>query len=259
MDPLIYVAALLFTGLLAGLATGLLGVGGGFIIAPVLFFLMEAGGTPPDIAIRTAFGTSLAIILPTALSGAHSHYRRKCVDSRIGITMGVLGACGSVAGVFTASASPAYVLRAFFGVLLILVSAQLLLSSRISPSGFGRNAAFPLGFLAGFLSGLLGIGGGVVLVPLLVMVAGFDVLEAVGTSSLVIAFTAASGTISYILAGPGGPFTVGYVNLLQFLLVIVMSVPSSRLGALIAHRVDVRYIRYIFIILLLFTGLRMLL
>ena len=259
MDPLIYVVALLLTGLLAGLATGFLGVGGGFIIAPALFFLMDAGGTPQDIAIRTAFGTSLAIILPTALSGAHSHYRRKCVDSRIGITMGVLGACGSVAGVFTASASPAYVLRAFFGVLLILVSAQLLLSSRISPSGFGRNAGFPLGFLAGFLSGLLGIGGGVVLVPLLVMVAGFDVLEAVGTSSLVIAFTAASGTISYIFTGPGGPFTVGYVNLLQFLLVIVMSVPSSRLGALIAHRVDVRYIRYIFIILLVFTGLRMLL
>jgi len=114
--------------------------------------------------------------------------------------------------------------------------------------------------LQGLLSGLLGIGGGVVLVPLLVMVAGFDVLEAVGTSSLVIALTAAGGTVSYIYSGLGRaplPFSAGYVNLLQFMVIVFMSVPFSWIGARLAHSVDVRYIRYLFIIMLILTGLRM--
>ena len=259
MDPVFYIAALLLTGIVAGLATGLLGVGGGFIIAPVLFFLMESSGTPEDIAIRTAFATSLAVILPAALTGAYSHYRRGCVDAGRAIPMGALGVCGSILGVLTATSSPAGVLKAVFGLLLILVSLQLLLSSRVSPSHGKRNAAISLGFIAGFLSGLLGIGGGVVLVPLLVLVGGFDVLEAVGTSSVVIAMTAASGTVSYLLSGPGGQFSVGYVNLVQFMAIAFMSVPASRLGVMAAHRIDVRYIRYLFIALLLVTGFRMIL
>lgn len=76
MDLLLYTMVLLITGATAGLATGLLGVGGGFIIVPALYFIMESMGIPMDTAIRTAFGTSLAVILPTALNGARSHYRR---------------------------------------------------------------------------------------------------------------------------------------------------------------------------------------
>jgi len=260
MDLLLYTMVLLITGVAAGLATGLLGVGGGFIIVPALYFIMESMGIPMDTAIRTAFGTSLAVILPTALNGARSHYRRGFLDLEEAIPIGVLGFLGSMAGAYTAGIFSAEVLKSFFGALLLFIALQMIFSGKIDGGRELRGAALPLGFLAGLLSGLLGIGGGVVLVPLLVMVAGFDVLEAVGTSSLVIALTAAGGTASYIYSGLGRaplPFSAGYVNILQFMVIVFMSVPFSWIGASLAHSVDVRYIRYLFIIMLLLTGLRM--
>ena len=123
---LAYILILIITGVGVGFATGLLGVGGGFILAPVQFLLLISLGIDPDTAIRIAFGTSLAVILPTALSGAYSHYCRKCVLIIPAVTMGIAGFLGGTVGGSIATHVPADILKIIFRLLLIVVSIDFL-------------------------------------------------------------------------------------------------------------------------------------
>jgi uncharacterized membrane protein YfcA len=262
---LVYVLVLLATGIVVGFACGLLGVGGGFIMVPVQIWVLTAAGIEPTIATRVAFGTSLAVVLPTALSGCHGHSCRGVVLWRPGIYMGLSGLFGAILGGTIASHAPADLLKTIFGLVVLAGALRMLLAGKIKPPSEPRSGLLQYiiwGFGVGIISGLSGIGGGVILVPVMIMIMGFGILQAVGTSSVAIALNSVGGIISYAVNGwgvPGlPPYSIGYINLLQFGLLAGASVLTAQLGVRYAHRIPGELLRRIFIILMIIVGLDML-
>jgi uncharacterized membrane protein YfcA len=258
----IYLLAFILTGLAIGIISGLLGVGGGFLMVPVQYWAMTSSGIDPTIAMRVAFGTSLAVILPTALSGCYGHSCRGCVLWNTGLTIGLSGLIGSFLGGTIASHLPAQILQMIFGFMVLAGALRLLFSSKISPSNRqtdNRRYYIVLGFLAGFFSGLSGIGGGIILVPILFAVLRLSMIQSIGTSTLVISLNSVGGIIAYAINGwgvPGlPPYSIGYINLLQLGLIAGSSVPATQLGVRLAHRWGDR-LRYIFIALMIYISLR---
>jgi hypothetical protein len=260
---IIYLFILAITGIAVGFFTGLLGVGGGFILAPVQFFLLQSLGIDTDTAIRTAFGTSLAVMLPTALIGAYTHYKNSGVLIKPAIYLGVAGFFGGILGGFIAAHTPGEILKVLFGILIFLVVIQFLKHTAEKSGGKILDVYHLLfyGFIAGICSGLLGIGGGIVLVPIMVILLGFSMMEAVGTSTAVIVLTSLGGIISYTFNGLGVPglpeYSVGYINLLQFAILAGFSIPMAKLGAKTAQKLPENHLRYIFSAILIYIGLKM--
>jgi uncharacterized protein len=262
---LVYVMVLLATGIVVGFACGLLGVGGGFIMVPVQIWVLTAAGIDPTIATRVAFGTSLAVVLPTALSGCHGHSCRGVVLWRPGIYMGLSGLIGAILGGTIASHAPADLLKTIFGLVVLAGALRMLFAGKIKPRGEPRGGLLQYiiwGFGIGIISGLSGIGGGVILVPVMIMVMGFGILQAIGTSSVAIALNSVGGIISYAVNGwgvPGlPPYSIGYINLLQFGLLAGASVLTAQLGVRYAHKIPGEQLRQIFTALMIIIGLDML-
>lgn len=264
IDP-IYLLVLVVTGLLVGVLSGLLGVGGGFFMVPIQFGLFSSLGIPEDLALRLSFGTSLAVILPTVVSGAVGHHRKGAVVWRAGVLIGLSSLAGAVTGVFIATHVPAAPLEIFFGLVVLGAGARTYLSS---PERDGSGApevctrtCLLWGLPVGLVSGLTGIGGGVLLVPILVVVMHFGMRYAVATSTVVMVFTAAGGVASYILNGlgtPGLPPTaLGYVDLLQAAVLVAASIPAAQVGVHMAHRIPQQFLKYAFVVLTVFIGLKM--
>ncbi|MBP2046466.1 sulfite exporter TauE/SafE family protein [Methanobacterium aggregans] len=267
MEFLVYITLLLITGLFVGFASGLLGVGGGFIMVPVQFFLLTSIGIDPTLAIRIAFGTSLAVILPTALSGSLGHSRRGYVMIRPAVFMGIAGFTGAVIGAVISSHAPEDILRFLFGFLAI-GAAFWMLTANYSPNEIRtenneKKVYYYIlwGFVAGIASGLLGIGGGILIVPILIILMGFGAHKAIGTSSAVIIFTAVGGIISYSFSGmntPGlPPYSLGYVNLVQLLALSITSIPMAQLGVRTSHKIPEKELKLIYAALMVYIALKM--
>jgi uncharacterized membrane protein YfcA len=264
-DPqIVYVLVLMITGIFVGSACGLFGVGGAFIMVPVQLWALMHMGVDQTIATRVAFGTSLAVVLPTSLSGCYGHSCRGVVLWKPGVMLGLAGLAGAFIGGFIAAHAPADVLKTIFGLVVLLSALRMLLAGRIRPGekSPGSPAHFILwGFPVGIVSGLSGIGGGVLMVPVMVVAMGFDMLQAVGTSSVAIALNSVGGIASYAINGMGVPgrpaYSLGYIDLLQFILLAGTSVPAAQLGVRFAHLLPAHRLRILFIVLMIYIGLRM--
>ena len=266
---LLYVLVLLATGIVVGFACGLLGVGGGFIMVPIQIWALTLAGIDPTLAVRIAFGTSLAVILPTSLSGCRGHSCRGTVLWRPGIALGLSGLAGAFLGGTIASHAPGDLLKMIFGTVVLAGALRMLLAGNILPRGAQRGHPreeilhyILWGLAVGVVSGLSGIGGGVILVPALVLALGFGMHQAVGTSSVAIAFNAVGGVLAYAINGLGAAglpaYSVGYIDLFQFVLLAGTSVLTAQLGVKVAHRLPGDQLRYIFMALMFYVGLRML-
>ena len=265
MFPIEYFIGLILIGICAGFASGLLGVGGGFLIVPLQYFLLKYIGVEPDLAILISLGTSLAIIIPTSLSGAYRH--TKTMDNIVmpGIRLGIFGIIGGFLGGFAASALPSRTLEIIFGCLLLSITVNNIINinkereeARIP---FNLITSGIIGLLVGFSSGLLGIGGGIFLIAILTALLGFSLIEAIGTSSIFISLTAIGGFFSYMISGWGVstfPYSIGYVSIINFILIACFSVPMASLGAKIAHKVPQKKLKIVFSILVLYMALKML-
>ena len=258
------IIALLITGLGVGFASGLLGVGGCFIMVPVQFWILQSIGVDPTIAIRIAFGTNLLVVLPTAFSGAMTHHRKGAVFWKAGISFGIAGAIGAFLGAFIASHLPGKVLTVAFGIAVILGAIRMLTAKppKISEEPSKSIAVFILwGIPLGIVSGIIGIGGGVLMIPIMVFFLRFKMHQAVGTSTALMIFTAIGGSLSYLLNGLGveglPPYSTGYLNWLQWILLAGCSIPMAIVGAKTAHRLPAKQLRYIFIAVMLYMGLKM--
>lgn len=263
-----YILVLLGTGIIVGFACGLLGIGGGFIMVPVQIWSLTSAGIEPTIATRIALGTSLAVILPTALSGCHGHNCRGAVLLKPGLALGLSGLLGAVLGGTIAAHAPADLLKAIFGIVVISGAIRMLLAEKMLPRGDHlakpREEMKPYilwGMAVGLVSGLTGIGGGVILVPLMIIVMGFNIFQAVGTSSVAIALNAVGGTFAYIVNGWGvsglPAYSLGYIDLFGFMLLAGTSMLTVQLGVKAAHRLPAEQLRYIFMVLMIYVGLKM--
>lgn len=265
MFPIEYFTGLILIGICAGFASGLLGVGGGFLIVPLQYFLLKYIGVQPDLAILISFGTSLAIIVPTSLSGAYRHSRT--MDNIIvpGIRLGIFGIVGGAIGGFVASSLPSKILEIAFGCLLLFIVVKNIVDinkerneARIP---FNLVSTAIIGLLVGFSSGLLGVGGGIFLIAILTALLGFSLIEAIGTSSVFICLTAVGGFLSYVVSGWGVftfPYSIGYVSLINFALIACFSVPMASIGAKYAHKIPQKKLKIIFSVLVLYIALKML-
>lgn len=262
-EPL-YLGILILTGAFTGVISGLLGVGGGFIMSPVQYWLLQETGLEPDLAIRIALGTSLFVILLNATSVVLKYKQKRAVLWRQATIMGLSGLLASFGGAAVASNLSASVLSKIFGVVVIIGALRTSKAPAVTKTNeisLSQASYIFAGILIGFFSGLLGIGGGVIGVPIMLIFLHFDMLKAVGTSSAVIIFTSFGGSIGYIINGWGQPglpaYSLGYINLLNWILLAIPGFIAARKGSEIAHLVNPEYLKHLFVILMIYTGLKM--
>jgi uncharacterized membrane protein YfcA len=236
-------------------------------MVPVSYWLILAMGISPVIAIRIAFGTSLLVILPTAISGTWRHNKKKVIRWKTALILGSCALVGALVGATLAAHLPGEILETGFGGLVLAVALWMGLG--IMPrfrredeeprENFGLVAA--CGFPIGMVTGLTGLGGGALIVPMLVLASSFPMHIAIGTSVASIIFTSLGGIIGYVVNGLGVPgllpYSIGYVNLPIWLCLAATSIPLAQLGARAAHALPAKPLRYIFIAFMVYVGLRM--
>jgi len=234
-------------------------------LVPILYYLLLNLGIEPTLAIRMAFGTSLAIIIPTAISSAIAHQRNHQVALNASIYMGGAGFIGALLGGYVASHTPGDILRVIFALVLLVVALRMLLFKKREESVNKKESMLLfliIGFTAGIMSGLVGIGGGIILIPAMVFLLGYSIRCAGGTSSAVIILTSLGGIISYIINGLGvsglPSYSLGYINLIALVVIGIFSIPLAQLGTHVSTRASENILRYIFIIILVLISLQML-
>ncbi len=255
---------LLIMGGLAGVMAGLLGIGGGAIIVPVLVIMFDRQGVAQQSVMQLALGTSLATIVFTAISSAGAHYRRGTLDLAIFRRIAVAIVAGTWLGAAIADHLASRTLQWMFVVFMFAVSAQFARGTtttdahRQLPGLVGMNIA---GLVIGVASALFGIGGGSLSVPFMTW-CSVPVKRAIGTSAAIGLPIAAGGAIGYIVAGWGRaglpPWTFGYVALPAFAGIVVASTAAAPLGARLAHYLSETTLRRVFAVFVALLGLHML-
>jgi uncharacterized membrane protein YfcA len=256
-------AAYLLTGGVAGFFAGLLGVGGGVIVVPVLAMLFASQGFPEREVLHLALGTSMATILFTAASSLRAHHAHRAVLWPVlrRLTPGIL--LGTLLGAQLAGRLSSQALSIFFVAFMLFIAAQMIADRRPRPGrGLPGWPGLSLaGGVIGALSSLVAIGGGALTVPLLIW-CNVRPQQAIGTSAAVGLPIAVGGTVGYVWNGwghaglPAG--SLGFVYLPALAVILMASVLAAPFGARLAHRLPVRLLRRIFAGLLLLLAAKML-
>lgn len=257
--------ALLATGVFAGILAGLLGVGGGIVIVPVLFFLFQSFGVSTESAMVIATATSLATIVPTSISSIRSHHQKGNVDIDLLKRWSPFILAGVLLGSWLVTRVDGTWLTALFGVIATLSALNMLLrtgKSALFKQLPGKASQTIMGSCIGFFSAMVGIGGGTLSVPLLTLYS-YPAHKAVGSAAAIGLIIALPGALTMLILGqtpddaPAG--TYGLVNLIGFLCIVPMTVLFAPLGASLAAKLDAAKLKKIFAFVLLITGVRMLL
>ncbi|MCC6159947.1 MAG: sulfite exporter TauE/SafE family protein [Deltaproteobacteria bacterium] len=253
--------AYIATGLAAGFIGGFLGVGGGILYVPVLDFAFRRFGIADQMAFHMALGTSLATITATSAMSAYTHHGANQVNWRAVGIMAVGGLVGVTISAQAAIGLDPRLLKALFGLLLFGVAYRFFAHAPRPADSVERNTVPRLvlvGLASAFIAGFFGVGGGIVTVPLLCMVAHYPTHRAIGTSSALIVFNSLVGMINY-----GGspsaepvPGAVGFVHIGAWIFLAAASMLTSRLGALTAHRLDPKPLRIAFAVFIVILGVR---
>ena len=250
-------------GVFGGVLAGLLGVGGGIVIVPALYFALSLVGMDPAITMQVSVGTSLATIVFTSMSSAWGHHKKGAVDYDLLKLWGPSILIGVLIGALLGGIVSGLILVAVFAVVAALVAADMILrkpGDDDNPRSFSKTVWSTLGVVAGAVSAMMGIGGGTVCVPLLNFL-GYDIRRAVGTSAAIGFIIGLPGAIVYIITGWGAegllPFSVGYVNLLAAAIIIPLTTLFARVGVAIAHSIPRRALRLSFGLFLALTSARM--
>lgn len=266
-DYISYVPMVLFLigmGTVAGFFSGLLGIGGGLILVPGLYFGLQAMGYDAAPLMHVAIGTSLAAILPTGLSSAHAHWRRGAVRMDVFRMIAPWTMIGSLAGVVVAGHVGGDALQIVFGGAVLLVAVIMF----VNPARYQLMNEVPgpplimlVGVIIGILAALMGIAGALLCVPFLVM-CGVAMHTAVGTAAAVGLTVSLPAAIGFIFIGMGEaagvPLTLGYVNMLALAMIVPFSVMTAPLGAKVAHSMDVGRLRRVFAVFMVLIAARML-
>jgi uncharacterized membrane protein YfcA len=257
--------ALLAAGFLTGLLAGLLGIGGGGILVPVLYELFGALGVDETIRMHLSVGTSLAVIIPTSLRSFAAHRARGAVDMEIVKSMALPVIAGVCLGAALARYSNDAVLKAVWAVAAVLMGIRLYFGRRGWQLGEeipGNPFRMLYGGFVGLVSTLMSIGGGVFVTTMMTLY-GRPIQNAVATSSGFGPLIAIPGALGFIWAGwqvaGRPPGSLGYVSLLGALLIIPTSVLAAPLGVRIAHGISRRKLELAFATFLMVVSLRFLL
>ena len=253
----------LFTGAVAGLSAGLLGIGGGLVIVPILFFIFSQQAVPAEHVMHMALATSLATIIITSFASARAHHQRGAVLWPIVFSLSPGIVIGAWLGAMFASVLASDVLRPVFGLFELMVASYLLVNVKPDTHGnhITRTASFTGGTVIGSISSIVGIGGGTLTVPFLLW-HDIPIRNAVASSAACGFPIAVAGTTAYIVSGWSvsglPPYTLGFVSLPAFALIIVTSIVTAPLGASLAHKLPETTLRTVFAFVLVALGVKML-
>ena len=250
-------------GAVAGFMAGLLGVGGGIIMVPALYYAFSV--LDFDIATRMhlSVGTSLAIIIPTSIISTKTHMEYDAVDFKMVKTFGVLIILGVLAGTFLAVnlKTPALILffaifSCFVGLFFIFLREKLVENPK-KISNIIKNVS---GLLIGFISVPLGIGGGSLMVPFM-RTFGYDIRKSIGTAAAIGFLISITGTTTMIIGGNiidnvNTPYSIGYINLLGFFVFVPVTMVMARIGAKVVYKIDKKLLSRIFGCFLLVVSAR---
>lgn len=262
IDLLFFALVLGVAGAFAGVLAGLFGIGGGAILVPVFFYTFHAIGVGDAVRMHLALGTSLAIIVPTAIRSFLAHRKRGAVDMAllrgwiVAVPVGTL-----LASVIAASVSGTVLMAVFSGLSLLMALRMFFNrdSWRLGTDLPGNPLRWLVGMAIGLLSGLMGIGGGV-LNNIFMTVYGRTIHQAVATSAGLGALISVPGLIGYVWAGWGDaglpPFSTGFVNWLAMALVIPVTLVTAPLGVRAAHALSRRHLEIGFGVFLLLNAIQ---
>ena len=247
----------------AGFMAGLLGVGGGIIMVPALYYAFTVLDFDIVTRMHLSVGTSLAIIIPTSIISTKTHMEYDAVDFKMVKSFGIFILFGVIAGTFLAVnlKTPALVL--FFSIFAFIVGLffifirDKLLENPKKISNIVKNIS---GIVIGFISVPLGIGGGSLMVPFM-RTFGYDIRKSIGTAAAIGFLISLSGTTAMILGGKiinniNTPFSVGYINLLGFLVFVPVTMIMARFGAKAVYKINKRLLSKIFGTFLIMVSIR---
>jgi uncharacterized membrane protein YfcA len=250
-------------GSVSGVMAGLLGVGGGLVIVPVLVWLFSLQGFDHTVIAHAAIGSSLATIVATSVSSSMAHHRRQAVRWPLVMQLSFGLLPGALSGAWLADQMQTAWLQRSFGGFAILVSLQMFFSVRLQPTrGLPGLAGMSLaGYLTGLVSGVVGVGGGSMTVPFLSW-RSVDMRQAVATSSACGLPIALAGALGFLLAGLTDalmpPWSTGYLYWPAIAMISLTSVLLAPFGARLAHSLPVHQLKRVFAVLLLLIGLKLL-
>ncbi len=258
---LLFVLAVAAAG--AGFMAGLLGVGGGIVMVPALYYAFTVLDFDIVTRMHLSVGTSLAIIIPTSIISTMTHKEYDAVDFKMVRSFGVFILAGVIGGTFLAVnlKTPALVL--FFSIFALMVGLffiflrEKLVDNPKQISSIVKNIS---GVIIGFISVPLGIGGGSLMVPFM-RTFGYDIRKSIGTAAAVGFLIAVTGTITMITGGKiidnvSTPYSVGYINLLGFAVFVPVTMVMARIGAKVVHKIDKKLLSKIFGIFLILVSIR---
>ena len=256
-------SVLAISAAVAGFMAGLLGVGGGIIMVPALYYAFTVLDFELVTRMHLAVGTSLAIIIPTSIISTKTHMEYDAVDFKMVKSFGIFILIGVIAGTFLAVNLKTPTLVLFFSIFAFMVGLffiflrEKLVENPKTISDIVKNIS---GIVIGFISVPLGIGGGSLMVPFM-RTFGYDIRKSIGTAAAVGFLISLSGTITMIAGGKiidniNTPFSVGYINLLGFAVFVPVTMIMARLGAKAVYKIDKKLLSKIFGTFLLIVSIR---
>jgi uncharacterized membrane protein YfcA len=256
-------AAYLAIGLAVGFLAGLLGIGGGMVMVPMLVFVFTAKGFPPEHMMHLALATSMATIVFTSISSVRAHHGHDAVDWRVARAMAPGIVAGALAATLAAGFVPTRPLAIFFTGFMFYAATQMFFEVKPKPSRQlpGSVGLFGVGAAIGGLSSVLAAGGAFLSIPFLAR-CNVPLKRAIGTAAANGFPIAAAGTVGYVMNGlrvdglPAG--SLGFVHLPALAIIVAASMPVAPLGARLAHRLPVKRLRIVFALMLFALALRML-
>jgi uncharacterized membrane protein YfcA len=245
------------TAIPVGFVAGLFGIGGGLITVPFLYYIFGKLGIDQAYLMHLAVGTSFAIIIPTSTVSVLTHHKFKAVDFDIVKSYGIFVVLGVIVGTIFAASLKTKSLVLFFSIVILLLGIYLLLLKEKEKNIIIKiklHLKIILGFIVGFISAPMGIGGAVMNVPILKFF-GYSINKAIGSAAAVGFLIALFGAIGFLISGSylktNLPLSIGFLNIPAFLIFIPITTFMARIGAKTVHKIDKNKISKFFGIFLL--------
>ena len=240
------------TAIPVGFSAGLFGIGGGLISVPVLYYIFGALGLSNDYLMHLAVGTSFAIIVPTSISSVLAHHKFKAVDFNIVKTYGLYAILGAILGTIFTSTLKTEQLILFFVIVTFFLGIYLIfLKEKKIESNLNFKTYYKVffGFISGFISAPMGIGGAIMNVPVLKFF-GFSINRAIGSAAAVGFLIATTASIGFLITGNykeiNAPLSIGFINIPAFLIFVPITILMAKLGARTVHNIDKKLITKLF-------------
>ena len=264
-ETLFFIGLMILTAIPVGFFAGLFGIGGGLISVPFLYYLFSSFDVANTYIMHLAVGTSFSIIIPTSIVSVMTHHKFKAVDFNIVKSYGIFVVIGVIFGTIFAASLNTKPLVLFFSVVVFFLASYLLFLKEKKDNiklNIKLSSRIFFGFLAGFISAPMGIGGAVMNVPILKFF-GYSINNAIGSSAAIGFLIALFGSIGFLISGiyldTDLPLSVGFVNIPAFLIFIPITTFMARIGAQTVHKIDKQRISKYFGVFLFAVGSKFLL